>query len=353
MQQLLRELHAQYQKIQPTAQAVIARFREIVLSKSEVEEAAMKCSWLARYWGLACKYRIYPELAFSQHEYWQALSPPPSVLMVAAKSRKPSASAGDSQKMAEQLLARFSNLSARERASSAGDTPQSTARQQTLLLPTMPTTAGGRAGPVSTAEPGTSNSADAGVQRTGLWASSGSTAPGVASLDHGSRAATTPGLPFRHDNAAHETSADASAQPPSGGHPASTPRADGHTSTSGASSSSPPLGPHQSSPDSSAPGPNPQAAQSGAEAEAGPGPADGLAHASLPDAPAGPTMDSHLLEEISGLCGSATCSDLLEIERSLRQLKVGAWPALLIIINKIALSCHKEALKHGVLSCFA
>jgi len=61
--------------------------RRMILSKEEMEEVVMKRCWLARYWGLAVKYGIYPDISMSKHEYWSSLAPLPFEYVTSAGQR--------------------------------------------------------------------------------------------------------------------------------------------------------------------------------------------------------------------------------------------------------------------------
>ncbi|TKW00905.1 hypothetical protein SEVIR_8G143400v4 [Setaria viridis] len=61
--------------------------RRMVLSKEEMEEVVMKRCWLARYWGLAVQYGIYPDISMSKHEYWSSLAPLPFEYVTSAGQR--------------------------------------------------------------------------------------------------------------------------------------------------------------------------------------------------------------------------------------------------------------------------
>jgi hypothetical protein len=61
--------------------------RRMILSKEEMEEVVMKRCWLARYWGLAVEYGIYPDISMSKHEYWSSLAPLPFEYVTSAGQR--------------------------------------------------------------------------------------------------------------------------------------------------------------------------------------------------------------------------------------------------------------------------
>ncbi|GJN25518.1 hypothetical protein PR202_gb13356 [Eleusine coracana subsp. coracana] len=60
--------------------------REEMLVRKE-EEVVMKRCWLARYWGLAVQYGIYPDISMSKHEYWSSLAPLPFEYVTSAGQR--------------------------------------------------------------------------------------------------------------------------------------------------------------------------------------------------------------------------------------------------------------------------
>ncbi|KAI8469319.1 MAG: hypothetical protein J3K34DRAFT_522208 [Monoraphidium minutum] len=57
----------------------------LLLGPEEVEALALSCCWLARYWGLAAAFGIYPEVAAANAAHWGALAPPPSAMLDAAR----------------------------------------------------------------------------------------------------------------------------------------------------------------------------------------------------------------------------------------------------------------------------
>ncbi|KAG2603118.1 coiled-coil domain-containing protein SCD2-like [Panicum virgatum] len=58
--------------------------QRMVLTQEEMEEVVLKRCWLARYWGLAVQYGVYPEIAVSKHEHWSALAPLPLEVVLSA-----------------------------------------------------------------------------------------------------------------------------------------------------------------------------------------------------------------------------------------------------------------------------
>ncbi|KAJ1275660.1 hypothetical protein BS78_05G152600 [Paspalum vaginatum] len=61
--------------------------RRMILSKEEMEEVVLKRCWLARYWGLAVQYGIYPDISMPKHEYWSSLAPLPFEYVTSAGQR--------------------------------------------------------------------------------------------------------------------------------------------------------------------------------------------------------------------------------------------------------------------------
>ncbi|CAM0947215.1 unnamed protein product [Alopecurus aequalis] len=59
----------------------------MILSKEEMEEVVMKRCWLARYWGLAVQYGIYPDISMSKYEYWSSFAPLPLEYVTSAGLR--------------------------------------------------------------------------------------------------------------------------------------------------------------------------------------------------------------------------------------------------------------------------
>ncbi|XP_062182372.1 coiled-coil domain-containing protein SCD2-like isoform X2 [Phragmites australis] len=97
----LTTLQQQLQSAREEAAAAVQKFKEVesktkdlhtmtrrmILSKDEMEEVVMKRCWLARYWGLAVQYGIYPDISMSKHEYWSSLAPLPFEYVISAGQR--------------------------------------------------------------------------------------------------------------------------------------------------------------------------------------------------------------------------------------------------------------------------
>lgn len=60
--------------------------QELLLSPWEVQEARLRCCWLAHYWGLAAKLGLYPEVAAAQAAFWQPLAPATTSMEEAARA---------------------------------------------------------------------------------------------------------------------------------------------------------------------------------------------------------------------------------------------------------------------------
>ncbi|XP_050224070.1 coiled-coil domain-containing protein SCD2 isoform X2 [Mercurialis annua] len=58
--------------------------QRMILTQKEMEEVVLKRCWLARYWGLAARYGICPEVSVSKHEYWSSVAPLPFEVVVSA-----------------------------------------------------------------------------------------------------------------------------------------------------------------------------------------------------------------------------------------------------------------------------
>ncbi|KAJ4752087.1 coiled-coil protein [Rhynchospora pubera] len=94
---LKKQLEAARDKIESTvkklreaesdAKSVRTMTHRMILTEEELEETVMKRCWLARYWGLAVKYGICPEIAPAKHEHWSSLAPLPFEYVLAAGQR--------------------------------------------------------------------------------------------------------------------------------------------------------------------------------------------------------------------------------------------------------------------------
>ncbi|XP_010909766.1 coiled-coil domain-containing protein SCD2 [Elaeis guineensis] len=66
------------------ARALRSTTQRMILTQEEMEEVVLKRCWLARYWGLAVKHGIYPEIAMSKYEHWSSLAPLPLEVVISA-----------------------------------------------------------------------------------------------------------------------------------------------------------------------------------------------------------------------------------------------------------------------------
>eukprot|EP00245_Coleochaete_scutata_P012369 TRINITY_DN477_c0_g1_i2.p1 TRINITY_DN477_c0_g1~~TRINITY_DN477_c0_g1_i2.p1 ORF type:complete len:634 (+),score=133.42 TRINITY_DN477_c0_g1_i2:152-2053(+) len=54
----------------------------MVLTREEVEEVVLKRCWLARYWGLAARHGVHPDVASTKYEHWSKFAPLPLELVL-------------------------------------------------------------------------------------------------------------------------------------------------------------------------------------------------------------------------------------------------------------------------------
>lgn len=59
----------------------------MILTQEEMEEVVLKRCWLARYWGLAAKHGIHPEIATAKADFWSSLAPLPLEVVLSAGQR--------------------------------------------------------------------------------------------------------------------------------------------------------------------------------------------------------------------------------------------------------------------------
>ncbi|KAJ3671815.1 hypothetical protein LUZ60_007894 [Juncus effusus] len=95
------KLKKQLEKVRDKAESAMEKLKEaesdskalrimthrMILTDEEMEEVVMKRCWLARYWGLAIKYGVYPEIAIAKHEHWSSFAPLPFEYVSAAGQR--------------------------------------------------------------------------------------------------------------------------------------------------------------------------------------------------------------------------------------------------------------------------
>ncbi|XP_072964598.1 coiled-coil domain-containing protein SCD2 isoform X1 [Typha angustifolia] len=74
----------QLREAESEAKSLRSMTQRMILTQEEMEEVVLKRCWLARYWGLAVRYGIYPEIAVSKHEHWSSLAPLPLEVVTSA-----------------------------------------------------------------------------------------------------------------------------------------------------------------------------------------------------------------------------------------------------------------------------
>ncbi|KAL6839933.1 hypothetical protein ACP4OV_029743 [Aristida adscensionis] len=74
----------QLKEVESETKALRSMTQRMVLTQEEMEEVVLKRCWLARYWGLAVQYGVYPEIAVSKHEHWSSLAPLPLEVVLSA-----------------------------------------------------------------------------------------------------------------------------------------------------------------------------------------------------------------------------------------------------------------------------
>ncbi|XP_062230295.1 coiled-coil domain-containing protein SCD2-like [Phragmites australis] len=74
----------QLKEAESETKALRSMTQRMVLTQEEMEEVVLKRCWLARYWGLAVQYGVYPEIAVSKHEHWSSLAPLPLEVVLSA-----------------------------------------------------------------------------------------------------------------------------------------------------------------------------------------------------------------------------------------------------------------------------
>ncbi|CAA6660033.1 unnamed protein product [Spirodela intermedia] len=77
----------QLHQAQSEAKALRSMTQRMILTQEEMEEVVLKRCWLARYWGLAVRHGIYPEIAVCKYEHWSSLAPLPFEVVISAGQR--------------------------------------------------------------------------------------------------------------------------------------------------------------------------------------------------------------------------------------------------------------------------
>ncbi|KAJ4847071.1 scaffold protein Scd2 [Turnera subulata] len=83
--------------------------QRMILTQKEMEEVVLKRCWLARYWGLAAKYGICPDVSVSKAEYWSSLAPLPFEVVVSA-GQKAKEECDEDNENRSSLVPDFSDL---------------------------------------------------------------------------------------------------------------------------------------------------------------------------------------------------------------------------------------------------
>ncbi|XP_024023703.1 coiled-coil domain-containing protein SCD2 isoform X2 [Morus notabilis] len=74
----------QLQGAESEVKALRSMTQRMILTQKEMEEVVLKRCWLARYWGLAAKHGICPDIAVTKYEHWSSLAPLPFEVVVSA-----------------------------------------------------------------------------------------------------------------------------------------------------------------------------------------------------------------------------------------------------------------------------
>uniref|UniRef100_A0A7I4CAA8 Coiled-coil domain-containing protein SCD2 n=1 Tax=Physcomitrium patens TaxID=3218 RepID=A0A7I4CAA8_PHYPA len=72
----------------------------MILTQEEMEEVVLKRCWLARYWDLAAKQGIHPEIASGKSDFWSSLAPLPLEVVLSAGQRAKEEPRGGSRQSA-------------------------------------------------------------------------------------------------------------------------------------------------------------------------------------------------------------------------------------------------------------
>lgn len=74
-------------EVEMEVKALRTMTHRMILTQEEMEEVVLKRCWLARYWGLAAKHGIHPEIAAGKSEFWSSLAPLPLEVVLSAGQR--------------------------------------------------------------------------------------------------------------------------------------------------------------------------------------------------------------------------------------------------------------------------
>ncbi|KAM0931491.1 hypothetical protein ACQ4PT_000480 [Festuca glaucescens] len=98
----------QLKEAESETKALRSMTQRMILTQEEMEEVVLKRCWLARYWGLAVQYGVYPEIAVSKHEHWSSLAPLPLEVVLSAgqKAKEEPKQAGEDDAQRRNRLVR-------------------------------------------------------------------------------------------------------------------------------------------------------------------------------------------------------------------------------------------------------
>ncbi|CAO2196367.1 unnamed protein product [Urochloa humidicola] len=102
----------QLKEAESETKALRSMTQRMVLTQEEMEEVVLKRCWLARYWGLAVQYGVYPEIAVSKHEHWSSLAPLPLEVVLSAgqKAKEEPRKQGDDTQGRNKLAREMSDI---------------------------------------------------------------------------------------------------------------------------------------------------------------------------------------------------------------------------------------------------
>ncbi|KAL6613888.1 hypothetical protein ACP70R_036158 [Stipagrostis hirtigluma subsp. patula] len=103
----------QLKEVESETKALRSMTQRMILTQEEMEEVVLKRCWLARYWGLAVKYGVYPEIAVSKHEHWSSFAPLPLEVVVSAGHKakeEPRKQGGDDGQGRNKLVREMSDI---------------------------------------------------------------------------------------------------------------------------------------------------------------------------------------------------------------------------------------------------
>ncbi|CAD6235142.1 unnamed protein product [Miscanthus lutarioriparius] len=102
----------QLKEAESETKALRSMTQRMVLTQEEMEEVVLKRCWLARYWGLAVQYGVYPEIAVSKHEHWSSLAPLPLEVVLSAgqKAKEEPRKQGDNAQGRNKLAREMSDV---------------------------------------------------------------------------------------------------------------------------------------------------------------------------------------------------------------------------------------------------